>query len=485
MTTIPAQHRGRAIGALGIAVLVAAVASIARRTGALPALVGGALLLFDLILVRWAVRPRAAGSTLARSISLVSAAWVAVALVPLHDIGRQSAQSAVSTLTLQTATELVVYGAAGLLATHLLRTTVPVIPLGVPLTVLPVWVVASAAWGATPAYALARGLEYVALAVLAMATAGLIAAARPNLDQVVSMFLRRIVWVTLGLIGLGVALGPLFVVVTASNRDRFTWIGAHPTESGFLLGAALLVLLATGAARLRLPPAGRVAAIGVVVVAMQQNQTRTTLAGVVVGVVVLLALRARRDPDRGLQLGFVTLGSAVAGLLLAGGAVSSYVLRDEGTARLTTLNGRTDLWGVGFDALDGPMAWLHGLGFGATRYVFIDQFAFAGDAHNSLLGTLVGLGLVGVALLLAAVVRAGLGLWRDEGLATSDGGTALLVLLTYAVVAGATSDDLAQPHLGLTILFLATAVAAGWRHGTDGSPSPRSPSATRQSTTPR
>ncbi len=471
MVTIRQEHRARVVGALGPALIVLVAAAVARRPGALPLILAGTLLVLDVVLVRWSVRTDPSGATLVRSISLVSAAWVAVAVLPLHDIGRQSTRSALSTLTLQTATELVVYALAGLLAVHLLRTTVPLVPIGLPLTVLPVWVVASAAWGATPAYALARGLEYLALAVLAMATAGIVAGAPAHLEELVSQLLRRLVLVTLVLVAAGVALGPVFVVVTASNRDRFTWIGAHPTESGFLLGAALLVLLATSAERLRLPPAGRVAAIVVLLVAMQQNQTRTTLAGIVVGVVVLLAMRTRRDPDRGLRLGAVTLGSATAGLLLAGGAVSTYVLRDEGTERITTLNGRTDLWGVGFDALDGPMAWLHGLGYGATRYVFIDQFAFAGDAHNSLLGTLVGLGVIGAVLLLAAVVRAGVGLWGRE-VATTDGGTALLVLLAYAVVAGATSDDLAQPHLGLAVLVLASAVVAGRRHATAGQDAP-------------
>ncbi len=465
MVTIPQEHRTRILGVLGPALVVVAAAAVARRPGALPLILAGALLVLDVVLVRWSVRTDPAGTSLARSTSLVTAAWVAVAVLPLHDIGRQSTRSALSTVTLQTATELAVYALAGLLAVHLLRTTVPLVPIGLPLSVLPVWVLASAAWGATPLYALARGLEYVALALLAMATAGIVASAPAHLEQLVAQLLRRLVWVTVALVAAGLALGPVFVVVTASNRDRFTWIGAHPTESGFLLGAALLALLSMSAERLRLPPIVRLAGIAIVVVAMQQNQTRTTLAGIAVGVVVLLAMRTRRDPDRGLRLGAATLGAATAGLLLAGGAVSTYVLRDEGTERLTTLNGRTDLWGVGFDALDGPMAWLHGLGYGATRYVFIDQFAFAGDAHNSLLGTLVGLGVVGALLLLAAVGSAALRLWRRE-LATTDGGIALLVLLAYAVVAAATSDDLAQPHLGLAILFIATAVAAGRLHAT-------------------
>lgn len=467
MITIPQQHRTTLAGALGVATSVVVLGSVARRPGALPLLVGGALLLLDLVLVRWSVRPAQTEATLSRSISLVAAAWVAVALLPLHDIGRQSAKSAVSTLTLQTATELAVYGLAGLLAVHLLRTTVPMVPIGAPLTLLAVWTVASAAWGATPAYAVARGLEYVALVALATATAGIIATGRHRLEHLVALVLRWMVRSTLVLIALGIVLGPVFVTVTASNRDRFTWIGAHPTESGFLLGAALLVLASTSAERLRLPPAGRIVAALVVVVALQQNQTRTTLAGIVAGIVVLIALRARRDPDRGLQLGFLTAGGSIVALLLAGGALSAYVLRGEGTERLTTLNGRTDLWGVGFDALDGPMAWLHGLGYGATRYVFIDEFAFAGDAHSSVLGTLVSLGLVGVALLLAAVLRAAVALWRTD-LATTEDGTAMLVLLTYSVVAAATSDDLAQPHLGLAVLFLGTAVAAGWRHARSG-----------------
>ena len=464
------EHRLHLAGGFGAATVIVALAAVAQRPGALPILAAGVLIVLDVVLVRWSVAGDDTPSrTLRRSLSLLAASWVAVAIVPLHDIGRQSAQSAVSTLTLQTATELVLYGIVGLLAVHLLRTSVPLVPIGFPLTVLAVWVVASAAWGATPAYALARGFEYAALVALATATAGTIALSRAHLEALVAMVLRWTVRATLALIGLGVVLGPIFVVVTRSNQDRFTWIGAHPTESGFLLGATLLILLSTPAVHLRMPDLARYAAMGVVALALYQNQTRTTLAGVVVGGLVLLVVWARRDPARGLGAGLVTFGGATVALLLAGGALSTYVLRGEGTDRLTTLNGRTDLWDVGFDALHGPMDWLHGLGYGATRFVFIDEYAFAGDAHNSILGTLVSLGVVGVLLLAAAVLSATTGLWRGD-ITRTDAGGALLVLLTYAVVASLTSDDLAQPHFGLVTLFLATAAAAGWHGAPDPDP---------------
>lgn len=461
------RSRPPAFVASGALLGVLAIGTAARVGGAIAIIVGGALVVGDVVLLRWHQHgrstPTPAGDVLDdRALSAIAASWVVVGLLPMHDIGRQSASAAVSALTLQTGLELLIYGAAGAVALVLLLAVVPWRPVGAPITLVPVWVLASAAWAAAPAYALARGAEYVALLLLAVVTAGIGWRSRDALDRLLALALRWLVLATLALIAAGVALGPMFVVVTAANRDRFTWIGAHPTESGFMLGIALLVLLATDARRLRVPAWFRTGAVLAVAFALYQNQTRTVLAGVLVGGLALLLLWVRSGSGAAWFATYATGALGVVAAVFVGGAISSYVLRGGDVSRLTTLNGRTDLWDVGLAALDGPTDWLVGLGYGATRTVFIGEFAFAGNAHSSLLGTLVGLGVVGAALLIAALIRAG-SLLVSSGLLRLDAGRALLAMFLFSVVGAVSSDGLAEPHLALTVLFLVTGAAQGWR----------------------
>ena len=436
---------------------------LARRSGSLPYLVGGVLVLVDLVLVRWS-RP-GPGHSLEnphRVVVLLAACWIVIAFEPLHDFDPQSTRAALSGVTLQTGSELLLFGLIGVFAAFLLRSYLPLVPPGAALSILPLWVLTSAVWADASLYAFARGLEYLAMAALAAATAGVASRGRDALEELATLFLRWTTRLTLTLIVLGVVFGPLFVLETASNTDRFTWIGAHPTESGFLLGASLLVLVSTNSERLRVPPTLRVIFVIATGVALYQNQTRTVLAGLLVGGSLLLVLHGRRQPDVAAVSGFFAIGGSIVAALAAGGAVGSYILRGGDSSRLTTLNGRSDLWGVGIDALTGPLEWFHGLGFGATRVVFVDQFAFAGNAHNSVLGMLVGLGLVGVLLLLAAVVKAAVALARSGLVSDSPSGPTFVALLAYIIVSAITSDSLAEPHFGLAFLYLGTAVAIGW-----------------------
>ena len=456
-----------ALAVSGALIGVLVLGTVSQIGGAIALIVGGALAVVDVVLLRWHRFGRSTPAFPAdriddRIISVIAASWVVAGLLPMHDIGRQSARAAVSALTLQTGLELLLYGAAGAVAFVLLLTVVPWRPVGAPITLIPVWVLASAAWAAAPAYAIARGAEYVTLLLLAVVTAGIGVRSRHALDQLLGLVLRWLVLGTLALMAAGVAIGPMFVVVTAANRDRFTWIGAHPTESGFMLGIALLVLLATDARTLRVPEWFRVGAAVAVAVALYENQTRTVLAGVVVAGLSLLVLWVRRGSGVAWFATYATGALGVVAALFVGGAISSYILRGGDVSRLTTLNGRTDLWEVGLAALTGPTDWLVGLGYGATRTVFIGEFAFAGNAHSSLLGTLVGLGLIGAALLLAALVRAG-HLLLSNGLLRSDAGRALLAMFLFSVVGAVSSDGLAEPHLALTVLFLVTGAAQGWR----------------------
>ena len=456
--------RVSAVVMAGIGVLaLVALGTLARRSGSLPFIVAGTLLALDVVLVRWS-RP-IPGQSVGdphRIIVLLGASWVAMAFLPLHDFHPQSSRAALTGLTMQTAAELAVFGLIGVFAAFLLRSYVPFVPPGAALTFLPVWVLTSAVWADASLYTIGRGLEYVAMTAAAAATTGLVIRSRDALEEVITLFLRWTTRVTMVLIVLGIAFGPQFVVETESNRDRFTWIGAHPTASGFLLGATLLVLVSTDSRQLRVPPPVRATFLVAAAVALYQNQTRTVLAGLVVGGALLFVLHGRRHPDAAALSGFFAVGGSVFAVLVAGGAIGSYILRGGDSSRLTTLNGRSDLWGVGFDALTGPLEWFHGLGFGATRVVFVDQYAFAGNAHNSVLGMLVGLGIVGVLLLLAGVLFAATTLVRSGFVSTSTHGPTMIALFAYVLVNAITSDCLAEPHFGLVFLYLASAAGVGW-----------------------
>ncbi|WP_436793943.1 O-antigen ligase family protein [Actinospongicola halichondriae] len=445
-----------------IALSVLVAAGLAQFGGGLAMIAAGGLLVANVILLRWSSPGRGRSKSVdTRIAALLAASWLVMAITPMHNFSYQSTAAATSSLSIQTAGELVVFTGIGAFSAFLLRTYLPLRSIGASLTLTPVWVIASASWGGTPAYAVARGIEYVAIAFLALATVGLGARNREALELMATRVIRWLAGLTVFLIPVGFALGPMYVVMTAANRGRFTWAGAHPTESGFLLGAAVLVFASTRAEVLGIRPWMRGAGLLVTAAALFQNQTRTALAGVAVGIAVIVILDARAHPDRAAFQGFLAFAGAVGAVAVAGGALGGYALRGGSTEDLTSLNGRSDLWAVGFDALHGPLDWILGLGFGATRRVFIDDFAFAGTAHNSLLGTLVGLGLVGVVLLFGSVLRASVELFGHHRRSSPGYGATYLSLLAYTLVAAATRDNLAEPQFGIVFVYLCAALAIG------------------------
>ena len=80
--------------------------------------------------------------------------------------------------------------------------------------------------------------------------------------------LRWFVRISLLLVALGVVFGPQYVVTSDENRDRFTWIGAHPLLAGLILSVALVIVAATPARVLRMPPWMRAASALVLVAAL-------------------------------------------------------------------------------------------------------------------------------------------------------------------------------------------------------------------------
>ena len=145
------RRLGAWVATAGVVVVLSTVTTLAA--GAI-AVVGGALLLANLFGL-WSVAAGRRRATTGPSSALASC-WLAAALFPVHNFSRRANSEAVSSLGLQPLVELLLFGAIGAFALHVLRRVEPTLrtarpPLAV--LALPVWVGLSALWSDTAAYA--------------------------------------------------------------------------------------------------------------------------------------------------------------------------------------------------------------------------------------------------------------------------------------------------------------------------------------------
>ena len=415
----------------------------------------GALLLGNILLLWWMTTGRRPQSAERRTTSALALCWLAIALNGLHNFEHRSTDQVVSSLTTQTAIELALVGVVGVYAVYLLRGGLPVPPMGASFGLLPLWIIASAAWANAPAYAVARGAELTGIWLLGLATAGVCVTRVGDATLLFRRVARGFIFSTVALIVLGVLLGPLFVQESADNVSRFTWIAAHPVNAGYLLGFCMIILLTSRSDALGVGRWTHLALVAVFGAAIYANETRTVVIAVVAGALAMLVRGIRRRPDMA-TLGMLTM---IIGGVAGAGAVGSYVLRGGDTSELWTLNGRTDLWSVAYDNLHGISDWALGLGYGESRVLFVDQFSFATNAHNSLLSALVDVGWIGAALLvlvtfgtLGKAIRS----YREDPDSIA---VTLVALAGYLVVVGATSDLLMTPGLGTVGIYLVAALS--------------------------
>jgi O-antigen ligase len=162
----------------------------------------------------------------------------------------------------------------------------------------------------------------------------------------------------------------------------------------------------------------------------------------------------------------------VAALYYRGSSIWEYMLRDRDSQSFATGNGRRELWGIGFRALDTAFDWVFGLGYGVTRTLFLEEAPWAGEAHSSVLAYLVSVGLVGLLIFTATVGRTIVDVVRGQLWAAGLAGSALASMLVLVVVNGMTSDILAEPHTGFAVLYFVAAVALAHLHApVQGGPS--------------
>lgn len=388
--------------------------------------------------------------------------WLVITILPLHSFINRTTTTAASEVGIQPVIELAYMVAIAGFAVTVVGRAEPGLPLARPpmlLFTLPVWTIASSTWSPYGPYAFARGVQLAVFAVLAWAT---LSVARTNegfLDVLFRVFFRWLVRIAVALVGLGVLFGPILVPAGSQNAGRFTWIGAHPNASGLVLTAALVVAVTAPVDLLRLRVGARAAVVVVLTVALYANHSRMSWLELVVGAVVAFLLAGRHRPLLR-SVGTPLLAMAgIAAVLFWGEQIGDYLLRNDDTGQLSTGNGRLALWPIGFDALETPFDWVFGLGYGVTRTVFLVEGPWAVNAHNSVLAWLVNGGLIAVVLFLSIVMLTVRNLLAARVIATRRDGLAMVGLLAVICLNGLASDAMAEPTMGIGVLYLFAAVS--------------------------
>jgi O-antigen ligase len=263
----------------------------------------------------------------------------------------------------------------------------------------------SLAYTPYPQYALVRCVQVTIL--LAAVVIGSADGGRAQFHRFAHLYLL--------LVAAGVVYG-LVRPSPAANRlqeGRFTWLAIHPTVSGALTCLAVVVAVGYVIGGRKPRPGPRWSPLtywvllAIAVGAGLAAQTRGAILGAVCGAGVLLlsSRRGRALIEVALVALVVLAGVAVA----ASQQITVYFERGEDSTQLTSLNNRTELWDLAFDAVrEQP---LFGNGITAARGIFYDQIGLGGG-HNAVVNILVELGVVGLAVWVGLVVSLIVGIRR-------------------------------------------------------------------------
>ncbi len=314
---------------------------------------------------------------------------------------------------------------------------------------------ASVLWSPYPVVAAVRATEVV-IALLLVWTAYR-TATRAHFHRLAHAF----VLLTVASIGIGIV-KPF--PQSTTQAGRFTWLAVHSTTSAIFMGVSVVICLVyllerhgdTAGVRWR----GWVYTLLLVVnlTALLVNHTRGTLAGVIAAVATY-AIFSRR-PGRSVAglLGATWLALVV--WLAAEKVLLAYIERGSSTEKLLSLNERTSLWTVAFQAFRSEP--LFGSGLYASRGIFYDSTGLGGG-HNMVVNVMVDLGLCGL-LLWAAVVLSLVGRLvvlpsRVRGTSIETDRMILLCIMALLVVNGVTAAGIGGVS---NVSFTWLLVAIGW-----------------------
>jgi hypothetical protein len=245
---------------------------------------------------------------------------------------------------------------------------------------------------------------------------------------------------------------------------RFAWPGMHFGVAALFVGLTFIILVAAGRSFLGLRPADYALRLLLFGGALYLGETRSVLAGVLVGLGVLFLWSARTHRTKSF-LGFTYYVIAIALLLLtAFPQITQYVLRGGTEQSLLSLSDRIPLWTVAIGALNEANRWLIGFGYGSARVVLPTAFSWAGTAHSSWMELLLSIGVAGPILAAADVLFV---VSHAAGRRSVVPPAISLSILAVLIGASITGEAIALPGVGFTMLAFLHASALTQHNSVD------------------
>ena len=258
-------------------------------------------------------------------------------------------------------------------------------------------------------------------------------------DMLLARYQLRALWCALISVLVGIVLAPGRAFANGGRLTGVIW-SLYPTQVA-QYGAVTAGILAVFWMGRKV--SGQVALVGVTIAIAEVvlSHTRTALVGLVAGLIVaglsLSNARVRR---------FFTAAAVITAVavVVAAGAIASWLARGEGTAGLVTLTGRTNFWAAVLSTPRTPFQMIFGFGISnaSVNGLPIDSTWLSAYQEEGILGVVV-------CALMVLVLFAGI-LLKTSGLARA----LALFLVTYVLLGSITEDafsDVSTYFLHLTV----------------------------------
>lgn len=335
--------------------------------------------------------------------------WIATLVLPMMVVSdwkmrhRNAAQTLGGSPDAQVLVEIAIYGLVAIALVLSRRSRAPRLARTPALLFCMWWFGAalfcSAFYAVYPTLGIARGIQML----IACAVAQTIAT-RARLDD-----LHRFAHAFIVLITAAVPLGFVAQYYVSRNAlGRFHWMYVHPVPAGIFL----MIACVASAAYLRNPALRNVLGIwprwaygataAVTGLGLILTKTRGSIGAAAIALLLVVAMQTRAKTKLDIVAFMVTAAAAV--VMIAGSLILAYLERGEGTAKLTTLNERTNLWTLAWEKFQQQP--LFGYGLGASRGLFLALVGLGGG-HNAFVNVMVDAGLFGLVPFFALLVVLG------------------------------------------------------------------------------